>query len=112
MTLYRPHCYVHHLLAFNGQNPHSVVVLDNCAIHHVEQTIRMIQEVGALVHFLPPYSPDLNPMEEAFSKVKVTLKLLEKETDMGEDQETLVRTTSILIHNKGGLREMDRPCTK
>ena len=34
----------------------------------------MIAQVGALVHSLPPYSPDLNPIEECFSKVKSHLK--------------------------------------
>ena len=83
---------IHHLMPFDGHNPHSVVVLDNCSIHHVEETIRirMLQEVGAIVHFFPPYSPDLNPIEEAFSKVKATLKLLDQEADMGEDPEDLV----------------------
>ena len=50
----------------------------------------MIQEVGALVYFLPPYSPDLNPIEETFSKVKATLKLLDQEADMGESPENMV----------------------
>ena len=50
-----------HLLPFN---PRSVVVLDNAAIHHTRRPIELIQSVGALVHFLPPYSPDLNPIEE------------------------------------------------
>ena len=58
------------LLPFNGINPRSVVVMDNCSVHHIEETVSMIEEVGALVHFLPPYSPDLNPIEECFSKVK------------------------------------------
>ena len=49
-----------HLLPFDGKNPHSVVVMDNCSIHHVQQVITSIQDVGALVHFLPPYSPDFN----------------------------------------------------
>ena len=59
-----------HLMPFDGNNPHSVVILDNCSIHHVEGITEIIQEVhvGALVHFLPPYSPDYNPIEEAFSK--------------------------------------------
>ncbi len=56
-----------HLMPFDGKNPHSVVILDNCSIHHVEGIVEMIHEVGALVHFLPPYSPDYNPIEEAFS---------------------------------------------
>ena len=37
----------------------------------------MIEEAGALVHFLPPYSPDYNPIEETFSKVKMEMKKLE-----------------------------------
>lgn len=77
-------------MPFDGRNPHSVVILDNCSIHHMEETVRMIQEVGAIVHFLPPYSPGFNPIEEAFSKVKATLKLLDQEADMGEDPEDLV----------------------
>lgn len=62
------------LLPFNGVNPRSVVLLDNCSIHHVPRAISLIQSVGALVHFLPPYSPDMNPIEELFSKVKAVLK--------------------------------------
>ena len=88
---------IYHLMPFDGHNPHSVVVLDNCAIHHVRETIQMIQEVGAIVHFLPPYSPDLNPIEEAFSKVKSGLKLLDQEADMGADAEDLVLSAFSLI---------------
>ena len=68
-----------HLMPFNGINPHSVVILDNCAIHHIAEIEKMIQEIGALVHFLPPYSPDFNPIEETFSKVKTKLKSVENE---------------------------------
>ena len=56
------------LQPFNGTNPSSVVVMDNCTIHHVPDIVQMIEEVGAVVHFLPPYSPDFNPIELAFSK--------------------------------------------
>ena len=59
-----------HLMTFNGVNPHSVIVMDNCSIHHVAPVVEMVHQLGALVHFLPPYSPDYNPIEEAFSKVK------------------------------------------
>ena len=60
-----------HLLPFNGVNPRSVVLLDNASIHH---TARPVKCVGALVHYLSPYSPDLNPIEEMFSKVKACLR--------------------------------------
>ena len=62
------------LLPFNGTNPRSVVLLDNASIHRVSHVISLIQSIGALVHFLPPYSPDLNLIEELFSKVKSVLK--------------------------------------
>ena len=67
-------CLIPHLMPYNGINPHSIVVLDNCAIHHVQEVEMMLEEVGVLVHYLPPYSPDFNPIEEAFSKVKYELK--------------------------------------
>lgn len=65
-----------HLQPYNGENPHSIVVLDNCSIHHIHEVTQVIHSVGALVIFLPPYSPDFNPIEEAFSKVKTSLKSL------------------------------------
>lgn len=65
------------LLPFNGINPHSVVIMDNCSVHHIQETVSMIEEVGAIVQFLPPYSPDFNPIEEMFSKVKSEIKRLE-----------------------------------
>ena len=72
------------LMPFNGTNPHSVVVLDNAAIHHVDGIMSMVEQVGALVLFLPPYSPDYNPIEELFSKLKVTIKQYEENLDMNE----------------------------
>uniref|UniRef100_A0A1X7UKH8 Tc1-like transposase DDE domain-containing protein n=1 Tax=Amphimedon queenslandica TaxID=400682 RepID=A0A1X7UKH8_AMPQE len=48
--------------------------MDNASIHHVDEVIDKIESTGAIVQFLPPYSPDLNPIEEAFSKVKANLK--------------------------------------
>ena len=59
-----------HIMPFNGGNPCSVVILDNASIHHVDGVVHAIQSVGALIHFLPPYSPDLNPIQEAFAKLK------------------------------------------
>ena len=52
-----------HLVSFNGINPHSVLVLDNASIHHVDGIVRMVESVGGLVLLLPQYSPDLNPIE-------------------------------------------------
>ena len=74
------------LMPFDGQNPNSIVILDNCSIHHVSGVASMITQVGALVHFLPPYSPDLNPIEECFSKVKSLLK--NTDTTLHDDLES------------------------
>ena len=52
-----------HLLPFDGVNPRSVVLLDNASIHHTRRPIELIQSIGAIVHFLPPYSLHLNPMK-------------------------------------------------
>ena len=73
-----------HLMPFDGINMHSVMVMDNASIHHVDEVIKMIQGVGAMVLFLPPYSPDYNPIEEAFSKVKTLVKEYEYSLEMEE----------------------------
>jgi len=50
------------------------VILDNAKIHKSEEIIKLIEGVGAKVVFLPPYSPDLSPIEKMWSKVKGVLK--------------------------------------
>ena len=70
-----------HLMPYNGINPHSVVVMDNALIHHVEGVKEIINEVGALLLYLPPYSPDFNPIEELFSKLKFMIKHYEKQSE-------------------------------
>ena len=80
-----------HLMPFDGTNPHSVVVLDNASIHHVEGIMSIVEDAGALVLYLPPYSPDFNPIEELFSKLKTTIKDYEIEMEMQEmDLEEIV----------------------
>jgi transposase len=51
-----------------------VVVMDNLSVHKSERVREMIEGVGARVLYLPPYSPDFNPIEEAFSKIKNLLR--------------------------------------
>ena len=51
-----------------------VVVLDNLGAHRPKRIREIIERRGAELVFLPPYSPDLNPIEEAFSKVKNALR--------------------------------------
>jgi transposase len=51
-----------------------VVVLDNLAAHKQPAVRTAIEQVGAVVRFLPPYSPDFNPIELAFAKLKAFLR--------------------------------------
>lgn len=51
--------------------------MDNCSIHHIPEVTQSINAVGSLFEFLPPYSPDFNPIEESFSKVKTILPTVE-----------------------------------
>ena len=51
-----------------------VVVMDNLSVHKSERVREIIEEAGAEVLYLPPYSPDFNPIEEAFSKLKNLLR--------------------------------------
>jgi transposase len=54
--------------------PGDVVVLDNLAAHKRAAARAAIEAAGAEVRFLPPYSPDLNPIEPAFAKLKALLR--------------------------------------
>jgi len=54
--------------------PGDVVVLDNLAVHKQPEVRAAIMAVGAHVRFLPPYSPDFNPIELAFAKLKAFLR--------------------------------------
>ena len=57
-----------HLMTFNGYNPNCVIIMDNCSVHHVHGVVKSLHQVGTLVQFLPPYSPDYNPLELLFSR--------------------------------------------
>jgi transposase len=54
--------------------PGQVVILDNLGAHKGEKVKQLIESRAARVIFLPAYSPDFNPIEEAFSKIKAILK--------------------------------------
>ena len=54
--------------------PGDVVVLDNLAVHRQPEVRAAIEGAGAHLRFLPPYSPDFNPIEQAFAKLKAFLR--------------------------------------
>jgi hypothetical protein len=55
---------------FSLEQSRSIVVLDNATIHHSEEIIGFIESTGAKIVYLPPYSPDLNPIELMFACYK------------------------------------------
>jgi transposase len=65
--------YVEQVLA-PTLRPGDLVILDNLPAHKVAAARQAIQVVGAQLVFLPPYSPDFNPIENAFSKLKALLR--------------------------------------
>jgi transposase len=54
--------------------PGDVVVLDNLAAHKQPEVRVAIEQAGAFLRFLPPYSPDFNPIEQAFAKLKALFR--------------------------------------
>jgi transposase len=60
--------------------PGDIVIMDNLSPHKSESTLALIAAVGAEVRFLPAYSPDLNPIEKMWSKLKTLLRGAEART--------------------------------
>jgi transposase len=60
--------------------PGDIVVMDNLSPHKSDPTLALITAAGAQVLFLPAYSPDLNPIEKMWSKVKALLRTAEART--------------------------------
>ena len=57
------------LMPFNNINPRSVVIMGNASIHHVQEVSDLVEtQAGAKLHYLPPYSPDLNPAKECSAR--------------------------------------------
>jgi len=54
--------------------PHHVVVMDNVKFHQVKGVRELIEETGAMLIYLPPYHPELNPIENMCSKIKNSLR--------------------------------------
>ena len=61
--------------------PGDILVMDNLSSPKTASVLEKITETGAEVWFLPPYSPDLNPIEQIFSKIKAYLRRAAVRTD-------------------------------
>ncbi len=71
--------YLEHVLC-PKLKPGDVVVMDNLAAHKVEGVLRLIQATGAQLRYLPPYSPDFNPIEQCWAQLKQHLRALKART--------------------------------
>ena len=59
---------------FDGISLNSILIVDNCSIHHVSKVKELLCQLGIVLLFLPPYSPDLNPpVEEALRIICVNV---------------------------------------
>jgi transposase len=61
-------------------SPGDVVIMDNLGSHKGQAVRRAIRAAGAKLFFLPPYSPDLNPIEQVFAKLKTLLRKADERT--------------------------------
>jgi transposase len=57
-----------------------IVVMDNLSSHKGAKVQQLIEGAGARLLYLPPYSPDFNPIEQAFDKLKALLRQAEERT--------------------------------
>ena len=71
--------YVQHILV-PTLHPDDIVVMDNLGSHKNRAVRQAIRSVGAKLWFLPPYSPDLNPIEQVFAKLKTLLRKADERT--------------------------------
>lgn len=60
--------------------PGRIVVMDNLSVHKTQKVRELVEGAGCELLYLPPYSPDLNPIEESFSKIKGILRKAEVRT--------------------------------
>ena len=74
--------YAHRILA-PSLHPGAIVVLDNLSAHKREEVRLAVEAVGAHLLFLPPYSPDFNPIELAFAKIKAQVRVAAQRTPEG-----------------------------
>ena len=76
------HAYVEQVLV-PTLKPGDIVVMDNLGSHKGGAVRRLIRAAGARLLFLPPYSPDLNPIEQVFAKLKALLRRADERTSQG-----------------------------
>lgn len=79
-----------------------IVVMDNLAVHKSPAVLELVRAVGAEVRFLPAYSPDLNPIEKMWSKIKGLLRSTEARTPEQLDEAISMAFSKITAKNAMG----------
>lgn len=64
------------LIPYFIEHQNSVLIMDNCRFHHKQDVLQLLRESSILYKFLPPYSPQLNPIEEFFGALKARYKAI------------------------------------
>ena len=59
------------LQQFDGSSKNSVLIMDNLTVHNCEPIVSILKDMGIVVQFFPPYSPDLNPMQNGLMNENV-----------------------------------------
>ncbi|MFM2310976.1 MAG: hypothetical protein RLZZ04_252 [Cyanobacteriota bacterium] len=77
----------------------AIVTMDNLPVHYAEVAKALIESVGAKVKFLPPYSPDLSPIELCWSKLKEILRSAKARTSEALDQAITFAVNAITDEN-------------
>jgi transposase len=75
-------------------SPGDIVIIDNLGSHKGKAARRAIRAAGAKLFFLPPYSPDLNPIEQVFAKLKALLRKAAERTVEATWQRASVRSSN------------------
>jgi transposase len=105
--------YLEHVLA-PTLRPGQVVVMDNLSAHKGSRVRDLIESRGCELIYLPPYSPDFNPIEEAFAKLKALLRKAEARTHevlieaMGWALEALTARDACNFFEHRGYRALDQ----
>src|SRR5437868_4628651 len=68
--------FIETLLPYCGKwpDPRSVLIMDNASFHYSEKIEQLCDDAGVVLLYLPPYSPDLNPIEEFFGELKIYIR--------------------------------------
>ena len=85
-----------------GLRPGDIVVMDNLSVHKSPKFAELVEKAGAEVRFLPAYSPDLNPIEKMWSKIKGLLRSAEAWTQEKLDEAISLAFSKVTAKDAAG----------